>query len=402
MWKVEFTMVPENVLPPSDPLYVARPLMPELPDLTELLQSVWQSKHVTNEGPLHNRLEAALGRHLKVPVAKLTCNGTAALQCALLSLNLPRGGEVITTPLTFAATAHAITASGLTPVFADVDEETLTLDPAAVAQAVTSRTVAVIGVHVYGTLCDHAGLQSVCDQHGLKLIFDAAHAFGASDDDIPVGMMGDMSVFSLHATKLYNTFEGGLITARDPDWAERLRLVRNFGIESEESVSLVGINGKMSELNAAIGLLNLEIVEREVNARRELRAKYDAIIDALSGLRKQAVQPGVVQSEQYYMITVAPDKYGVTRDVIYEKLKERGIFSRRYFWPICTDFDCYRDWPIASAHAVPVAERIKDRVLCLPFHSGVESGHVATISEVLNTLGRASASIYKMKNASYG
>lgn len=375
----------------NTPLYVARPLMPELSEVNAYLEQIWASRQVTNEGPLHNRLEEVLAMRLNVPLAKLACNGTAALQCAILSLDLPLGSEVITTPLTFAATAHAITACGLTPVFADVDETTLTLDPAAVARAISPRTSAVIGVHVYGTLCDHVGLQALCDEHGLRLMFDAAHAFGAYDGDTPVGMMGDMSVFSLHATKLFNTFEGGLITARNAEWAKPLRMARNFGIESEESVSAVGINGKMSELHAAIGLLNLEIMDDEVATRRALRAQYDAVVDAIPGLTKQAYQPNVVQSEQYYMITVDPETYGATRDDIYNRLAEYQIFSRRYFWPICTEFDSYRGWPVASTHNIPVVDRIKDWVLCLPFHSGVEAHHVDTIADVLNDLASARA-----------
>lgn len=372
-----------------EPLYVARPLIPNLSDLNVLLQEVWTSGQVTNEGALHNRLENALAHHLKVPVAKLACNGTAALQCALLSLDLPAGAEVITTPLTFAATAHVITACGLKPVFADVDETTLTLDPAAVALAITDSTAAVMGVHVYGTLCDHAALQKLCDAYGLKLIFDAAHAFGSYDGDIPVAALGDLSVFSLHATKLYNTFEGGLMTTLNTDFAQRLRLARNFGIAGEESVQSVGINGKMNELNAAVGLLNLDNIGPEIAARRDLRARYDAVIGVIPGLRTQIRQPNVVQSEQYYMITVDPHIYRATRDDIYHRLMEHKIFSRRYFWPICTDFDCYRGMPITSTHKIPVAERIKDKVLCLPFHSGVKPHHIETIAQVLIELREA-------------
>jgi dTDP-4-amino-4,6-dideoxygalactose transaminase len=392
-------MAIDQAIEDTDPLFVARPLMPELSDLTALLQEVWTSRQVTNEGPLHNRLEAALARHLEVPVAKLACNGTVALQCALLSLDLPAGSEVITTPLTFAATAHAITACGLKPVFADIDDTTLTLDPASVALAITDRSAAVLAVHVYGTICDHEGLQRLCDAHGLKLLFDAAHAFGASDRGVPVGALGDLSVFSLHATKLFNTFEGGLITSRDPDAAHRLRLARNFGIESEDVVSQVGINGKMSELNAAVGLLNLEIMGAEVAARRDLRARYDAVVDATPGLRKQVRQDDVVQSEQYYMITVDPAEYGVTREAIYNRLKTHNIFSRRYFWPVCTDFACYRDAPIASVHNLPVVERVKDRVLCLPFHSGVQTHHVETIAKVLADLGNTTAPLSVLNEA---
>lgn len=370
----------------NDPLYVARPLLPSLADLTTYLEKIWNSRVVTNQGAIHNELEAKLKALLDVPSAFLHCNGTVALQSALLALELPAGAEVITTPLTFAATAHAICASGLTPVFADVDEEALTLDPAAVDCAVTDKTAAVIAVHVYGTICDHEGLDHVCKKHGLKLIYDAAHAFASSVKGTSVGLLGDLSVFSLHATKLFNTFEGGLVTTRDTELAEKLRLTRNFGIMNEERVAMVGINGKMNELNATIGLLNLTIFEDERRARTALRRTYDAIVDNLPGLCKQVFQPTVRQSEQYYMIRVNPYIFGATRDDIYKRLKERGIMSRRYFWPICTDFDCYRGKSIASQHTIPVVEKVKDRVLCLPFHSGVEQRHIDVIACTLQEL----------------
>jgi dTDP-4-amino-4,6-dideoxygalactose transaminase len=321
-----------------------------------------------------------------VPVAKLFTNGTVALLCALLSLDLSPGAEVITTPLTFAATAHAIAACGYRPVFADICEETLTLDPRAVERAITSKTEAVIGVHVYGTLCDVVGLDRVCKARGLKLLYDAAHAFAAMQGTTPVGTMGDLSVFSLHATKLFTTFEGGLITSTDEDMAQRLRLVRNFGIVNEERVAVVGINGKMNEVNAAIGLLNLKTFEGERDVRRALRVEYDEIIERLPGLRAQLKQPGVKQSEQYYMILVDPEVYGATRDEIYDELKAREIFSRRYFWPICTDFDCYKNATIHTVHESPISNKVKDRVLCLPFHSGVQTEHIETISDVLTEL----------------
>lgn len=368
------------------PLYVAKPLLPPLPDLQALLSEIWERGTVTNEGPLHDRLEAALAKVLEVPVARLFCNGTSALQCALLSRDLPPGSEVVTTPLTFAATAHAIAATGLKPVFADVDPVTLTLDPRAVERAITRRTRAVVGVHVYGTLCDHTGLQDLCDAHGLALIFDAAHAFAAKDGAVPVAAMGDLTMFSLHATKLFNTFEGGLVTSTNPDDARRLRLVRNFGIEDEETVSGIGLNGKMSELNAAIGLLNLDRYRAERSLRSDLRHAYDAIVDPLPGIAKQVRQPGVTASEQYYMITVDPERFGATRDDLYARLKAEQIHARRYFWPICTDFDCYRGSRIHSIRDHPVVERIKDRVLCLPFHSGVTGDHVQAIASVFRNL----------------
>lgn len=367
----------------TEPLYVSRPIIPRLEDFTTLLQEIWSTRILTNEGPFHNRLEAALRDRLGVPVAKLFNNGTTALQCALLCQDFPIGSEVITTPLTFAATPHAIAASGLIPVFADISEDTLTLDPAAVERAITPKTRAVLAVHVYGTLCDHAALQAICKVHGLKLIYDAAHAFASEHQGSPVAGWGDLSVFSLHATKLYNTFEGGLLTSADEGVAERLRLIRNFGIANEQEVKLVGINGKMCELNAAAGLLNLDLFEAERSVREDLRRRYDEIVSCFPGIRVQAKQEGVRQSEQYYAIIIDPRVAGFTRDSLYDALKTRGIFSRKYFMPICTDFDCYKGLPIHSATGALVAERVKDQVLCLPFHSGVDARHIDIIAKVL-------------------
>lgn len=379
----------------SKPLYVAKPMLPQLSDLYPLLQGIWDSGIVTNEGPLHNQLEKRLGEFLKTPVSKLFCNGTIAYQAALMAMDLPPGAEIITTPLTFAATAHGIAACGFKPIFADVDPVTLTLDPKSVEKAITPRTAAVVGVHVYGTICDFEALQEICTAHGLKLIFDAAHAFAAECRGVPTSMMGDATMFSLHATKLFNTFEGGLMTSPHPDYAARFRLVRNFGIESEEVVSEIGTNGKMNELSAAIGLLNLDQFETERGIRSELRAMYDRMLEQFDGLVLQARQEDVVQSEQYYMMIVNPERFGADRDEIYAALKEVQIFSRRYFWPVCTDFAPYKGSTIHSIHATPVVEKVKNRVLCLPFHSGVTEAHVAQIESVLRRLharnGRAVA-----------
>lgn len=368
------------------PLYVAKPLIPPLEELNALLQTVWTSGTFTNQGPLHNQLEEELAGLLKVPVAKLFCNGTTALQCALLSLDLPKGSEVITTPLTFPATAHAITASGLKPVFADIDEDSLTIDPKAVELAITSNTSAVIGVHVYGSLCDHALLQSICEVNNLKLLYDAAHAFGSSINSQSVATLGDMAIFSLHATKLFNTIEGGLVTSTKFEHEHILMQSRNFGIQNEEVVASVGINGKMSELNAAIGLLNLKQFNDERQKRSELRTAYDQVLRGFPGLTTQLVQQGVKQSEQYYPILIDPSIFGATRDHVYKKLKEFEIYSRRYFWPICTDFKCYRGSVIYSVHKTPIVEMIKDRVLCLPFHSGVSRSHINKIEQVLDSI----------------
>ncbi len=368
----------------ESPLYVARPILPDLSQLNELLEDVWSTRIVTNEGPLHNRLEEELKAYLGVPVAKLFASGTTALICAIRSLGLTEGAEIITTPLTFAATAHAIAFCGYKPVFADVCEQSLTLDPAAVETAISDRTEAVIGVHVYGTLCDVTGLQDVCRRRNLRLIFDAAHAFGSQKDGTSVGMVGDISVFSLHATKLFHTLEGGLITTGNPQLAESIRLIRNFGIASEEQVDMVGINGKMSELHAAIGLLNLPLVEAEIAARAKLRQTYDSMIAGRPGLRSQLTQPGVKLSEQYYPLIIDPEEFGRTRDDIYEEFKAHGIYARRYFWPVCSDFAPYQSEKVHSVQAIPVVDKIKDRVLCLPFHSGVKVNHIENISNIMS------------------
>jgi dTDP-4-amino-4,6-dideoxygalactose transaminase len=366
----------------SRPLYVAKPILPPLEQVRPYLEAIWESRVLTNGGPLHAQLERTLGEYLGVPTALLFNNGTIALLAALRMFNLPAGSEVITTPLTFAATAHAISWNDLVPVFADVSPDTLTLDPAAVEAAISERTAAILAVHVYGTVCNLDGLQAVASRHGLRLIYDAAHVFGATVAGRPIGSFGDASVFSFHATKLFHTFEGGMITTNRPEDSEAIYYLRNFGIKNEEEVVSVGINGKMNELQAAMGLLNLPLVAAEQQARAALREKYDAILQGLPGIRLQPVQPGVSNSQQYYPLQIDPAGFGRSRDDIYLALRERGIFARKYFHPVCTDFQPYRNAPIHTTQDVPVVERVKSRVLCLPFHSDVTDEDVAEIRDV--------------------
>ena len=367
------------------PLYVARPLLPRLEDLHELLKDIWDSKVVTNEGPYHNKLESILSKHLEVPVAKLFNNGTIGLMAAILALELPKGSEIITTPLTFAATAHAIKLCGHTPVFADILSDALTIDPAAVEAAITDKTSAVLAVHVYGTICETAALQDICDKNGLALIYDAAHAFGGRIDGRSVASLGDLSVFSLHATKLFTTLEGGIVTSNTEEMAKKLRWIRNFGIKNEHEVVDIGLNGKMNELQAAIGILNLPLVESELQARRALGEKYNEMISKFGGIRPKIYQPNVVSSEQYYPIVVDAAAFGRSRDDLYDALKIKNIFSRKYFYPTCTDFVPYKDYKIHSTSTTPVIEKRKGQLLCLPFHSGVTDCHVEVIASVFNS-----------------
>lgn len=361
------------------PLYVTRPLLPDMNDLQPLLAEIWQSKMLTNGGPLHQKLEREIEKYLNVPSAMIFNNGTIALLVALKMFELPIGSEVITTPLTFAATAHAVTWNGLEPVFVDVSPDTLTIDPASVVKAITSRTSAILAVHVYGTICDVDALQVIAAKHGLRLIYDAAHAFGATYNDRSIGTYGDASVFSFHATKLFNTLEGGLIATNQVKDKETIYYLRNFGIKNEEEVVAVGINGKLNELQAAIGLLNLPLVHHERSLRAQLREKYSNFLRKVPGIALPIAQPGVLNSEQYFHIVIDPAIFGRSRDDVYNRLKRKGIFSRKYFHPICTDFAPYRDYKIHSVRNDPYVSLVKSQVLCLPFHSGVDDEDIEDI-----------------------
>lgn len=365
-------------------MLVSQPLLPQLSELMPMLQQIWERKYVTNHGPLHQRLEAELRGYLGVDTAMLFNNGTIGLIAALKLFDLPPGSEVITTPLTFAATAHAISWNGLTPVFADVLPDTLTLDPEAVGHAITENTSAILGVHVYGTLCDVDAFAALGASRGVRVIYDAAHAFGATRNGVPIARYGDASIFSFHATKLFNTLEGGLIATPNAQDADRIYNLRNFGIKSEEEVVEVGINGKMNEVQAAIGLLNLGHVADEKAKRQQLRKRYCEALAGLDGIQTQPEQPGVENSEQYFPLIIDETRYGRTRDDIYDALKERNIFARKYFHPICTDFKPYRHVPIVSTRAIPYVTEVKSRVLCLPFHSGVSQEAVAVIADVFH------------------
>ena len=364
------------------PLYVSQPLLPDQTALNVYIEKIWASKYVTNHGPFSLELEDRLAALLHVPTAKLFNNATIGLLVALKLFELPPGSEVITTPMTFAATAHSIAWNNLRPVFVDIKEDDLTIDPDAVEMAISPRTSAILAVHVYGCICDHDALQRLADLHRLKLIYDAAHAFGAYWNGRPVASLGHASVFSFHATKLFNTLEGGLVTTNRLEDRERIYLLRNFGIKNEEEVVSVGINGKMNELQAAVGLLNLDLFEGEREKRKGLRQRYREILGGLDGVLLQEVTENITQSEQYLLVRIDQDKSRLNRDELKERLAEKQIFARKYFYPICTDYEPYRNMPIISARARPYAQVAKHQVLCLPFHSGVTEAHLDLIAAV--------------------
>ena len=352
--------------PFDEPIYVTRPLLPALDAYTARLQDVWRSRWLTNAGEQHEALTRAIRGYLDVSQVSLFNNGTIALLAAVRALGL--AGEVITTPFTFPATPHAISWSGATPVFCDIDPIRLTLDPARVEAAITARTTGILAVHVYGIPCDVVALKNIADRHGLKLVYDAAHAFGARIDGVGIGNFGDASMFSFHSTKLFHSAEGGALTCADPATREAFDQLKNFGILNQEEVGPVGINGKMNELQAALGLAVLDCVPEELRKRRAIIARYRERLGGMPGLTLISEPGGVESSCQYFVVRIDSKAFGCSRDVVQERLTHYNVFARKYFYPLCSDYACYRDLPTASAARLPVATAAVRQVLCLPLY----------------------------------
>ena len=360
------------------PITVTSPLLPPLEEFTELLQDIWQRKWLTNNGHYHHELEAALADYLGVPYISLFTNGTLPLITALQALGLNRG-EVITTPFSFVATTHSLIWNGLTPVFADVDPVYGNLDPAAVEAAITDKTVAIMPVHVYGTPCDTEALQRIADKHGLKIIYDAAHAFGVKQNGHSVLEAGDMSTLSFHATKVYNTVEGGALVCQSAEMKRRIDQLKNFGFTGETEVVAPGINSKMDEIRAAYGLLNLRRVDAAIAARKRVAEAYRAALAAVPGIRCLHDIPGVQHNYSYFPIFVDAATYGRTRDELYFHLKEHGILSRRYFYPLIPDFEAYRASLSARAAHIPTARTLADSVISLPMYEALTEADVEKV-----------------------
>lgn len=360
---------------------MTRPRLPERPRFDALLDRLFESRWLTNDGALVRELEASLGSWLGGSFSAVCCNGTVALQVALRSLDL--SGEVITTPFTFPATVHAIEWNGLTPVFCDVDPETWNLDPASVAASLNERTSAVLPVHVFGNPCAVEAFDALAASHGLRVVYDAAHAFGVRHLGRPIGDWGDLSVFSFHATKLFHTAEGGAVVGRDEALAASIRLLRNFGIVNEEEVRGVGLNGKLSELHAALGLALLASVAAEIEARAQLAARYEAGLAELEGIGFQRFAPDTRRNFGSYVIAVDPDAFGLTRDELHAALRAEGVVARKYFWPLCSANLAYRHLPSARPGRLPVAERVAARVLSLPLYGDLPLADVDAIVECI-------------------
>jgi dTDP-4-amino-4,6-dideoxygalactose transaminase len=363
----------------TEPVYVTRPILPDMNAVRRELEAIWASKWLTNHGAKHNALQTSLQTTLKTPHVSVFNNGTLALLVALKTLDLPAGSEVITTPFTFPATPHCISWNGLRPVFCDISSKTMVIDADKIEALITPRTSAILGVHVYGFPCDVEQIQQIADRHRLKVIYDAAHAFGTEIDNRGIGNFGDISMFSFHATKLYHTMEGGCLAYRDAALEKRIYLLRNFGIESEESVLGVGINGKMNELQAAIGLLNLALYEGERLRRGKIRRLYEENLRHVPGLIFPGLRSGVTDSCEYCVLRVEKERFGMSRDELYENLKRYNVYTRKYFSPLCSDYLPYRRLATAAPEHLMVANRVKEEVLCLPFYGELAPEQVQSI-----------------------
>ena len=345
---------------------VTSPLLPDLGEFNEMLKQIWDSKWITNNGVFHAKLEKALADYLKVPYVSLFTNGTLPLITALQALRIT--GEVITTPYSFVATTHALWWNGIKPVFVDIDWKTGCLDPNKIEAAITPKTTAIMPVHVYGKPCDMEAIQAIADKYGLKVIYDAAHAFGVDVNGKSVLNAGDLSTLSFHATKVYNTIEGGAMIMHDEKTKKRIDYLKNFGFAGETEVVAPGINSKMDEIRSAYGLLNLKQVDKAIANRQKVAQKYREALRNVPGIRFFDDMPGVRHNYSYFPIFINAKEYGTTRDELYFKMREQGVLGRRYFYPLISTFSTYRSLPSATTENLPVATRIANEVICLPMH----------------------------------
>jgi len=367
----------------SNDIFVTKPYLPPLDEFLPYLQGIWDSGVLSNCGPFHAQLEQKLSEYLDVPHVSLFCNGTIALVTALQALSVT--GEVITTPYSFVATSHALLWNGLTPVFVDVEADSLNLDPAKVEAAITPKTTAIMPVHCYGIPAQLEAFEDIAKRHNLKLIYDAAHAFGVQNRNGSIMKYGDLSTLSFHATKVFNTFEGGAIISHTLEMKNRIDKLKNFGHDGETSVVDTGINGKMSEVNSAFGLLQLKYVDAAIRRRGEISKAYRTAIDQIEGLDNLTPRQEVTKNNYSYFPVMVKPNYGISRDDLYNKMKDNGVHPRRYFYPLITDFDMYKSLPSADSKLLPVARQGADQVLCLPIYPDLDNLAVERVISLMRT-----------------
>lgn len=368
----------------SKPIYITRPLLPKMDDFIHELESIWESHILTNGAAKHQQLESQLSEYLKTPNLSLFNNGTIGLLTAVKALNL--SGEVITTPFTFPATPHVLTWNNITPVFCDIDPNTMNIDPKKIVEKITNKTSAILGVHVYGIPCAVDEIEQIAKKYNLKVIYDAAHAFGVEINGRGIGTYGDLSMFSLHATKLFHTAEGGAITCSDPNLKAKIELLKNFGIKNENEVSIPGINGKLNEIQAALGLVNLKLVEAEWQARKDIFSVYRDEFLGVPGIKIHELPLNVRPSLQYIVIRINEQLFGISRDTVHLAMKENNVITRKYFFPLCSDYPCYTDLPSSSKDLLPIAHQVVNEVLCLPLYGDLGIENARKIARLLVSL----------------
>jgi len=362
-------------------IYVTQPSLPNLEQYTELLKKIWDSKILTNNGIFHQEFEKELCKYLKVDNISLFANGTLALITALQTLRIT--GEVITTPYSFVATTHALHWNGITPVFCDINENDCNINPDKIESLITPRTTAIMPVHVYGNPCDNEKIQRIADVYGLKVIYDAAHAFGVEKNNKSILNWGDLSILSFHATKTFNTVEGGAIVCKETKMKQRIDFLKNFGFADETTVVGYGINAKMNELIAAYGLLQLKNIDENIKKRQQKVTLYRELLKNIDGIRFFNDIENVKHNYTYFPIFIDKNKFGKSRDDVYNKLKENNIYARRYFYPLISQFNAYKELPTATKENLPVATRITEQVLCLPLYAELEDENIERICKYI-------------------
>jgi dTDP-4-amino-4,6-dideoxygalactose transaminase len=365
----------------SKEIYVTNPSLPSLDELLPYLQELWDSKILTNSGKFHQELERELCKYLGVPFISLFSNGTIALLTAIKCLRLT--GEVITTPYSFIATSHSLLWNNIKPIFVDIEEDNFNIDPKEIERKITKNTSAILAVHVYGNPCFNSEIERIAKKYNLKVIYDAAHAFGVEKNGTSILNYGDLSAVSFHATKVFNTFEGGAVISHDVDTKNKIDQLKNFGIVDEVSVKNVGINGKMNEFNAIIGLLQLKKVDNDILKRKAIDTVYRKMLQNVNGIKIPIISSSIKHNYSYFPILITPE-YSLSRDDLYYKLKDNNIFSRRYFYPLITNFSMYQDKKKYSSNDIPVANRVAEQILCLPIYPDLREEELNKIVDIIS------------------
>ncbi len=383
--------IPHELINKLDtPVYVTQPSMPPLTEFIKYLEVIWENKRLTNNGQFHQQLEKELCDYLGVKFISLFSNGTLALVTALQALRIT--GEVITSPFSFVATTHALWWNNIKPVFTDIDPENFNLDPDKIEAAITPKTTAILPIHVYGNPCDVYRIKNIADTYGLKVIYDACHTFGVTLNNEPVINFGDLSVMSFHATKVYNTFEGGAIVCGDAPMKKRIDLLKNFGFAGETTVIAPGINAKMNEVQSAFGLLQLKYVDQLISKRKEIVQQYKEQLKNISGIKVFDDMKGVKHCYSYFPILIDKNKFGRSRDEVYTELKKHNIYTRRYFYPLISQFPAYRGLESALPGRLPVAEKVTEEILCLPIFPDLDVCRFEFIIEKIKLLANQAGS----------